>query len=295
MISVVITTKDRFEFLIRAVTSVLLSKHEVDEIIIINDGGGIICKDMFPPNQISNFVIVNNKESIGGNAARNQGVNLTVGEFLFFLDDDDSFCESNIASKMKVFNSDNDCGLVYTGCKIVKSNALDEVIRMSYPNKVFGNVFKILLEKGNVVGSTSCVAVRRTVFFEAGQFDENLKALQDYDLWLRISRISSLCSDNDCNVVYTIHEDKKQISGDYIKYLTAGNYLLNKYSIEISKLELKRKFLSRRYLRVAMCAAHTSYFTSCKYALKSLLNKLSIKALFLILPYRIQKLFREYA
>jgi GT2 family glycosyltransferase len=53
-----------------------------------------------------------------------------------------------------------------------------------YHKKPEGHCFPLLLERCLV--SPSAVAIQRTLFDEAGLFDESLPACEDYDLWLRI-------------------------------------------------------------------------------------------------------------
>jgi hypothetical protein len=52
--------------------------------------------------------------------------------------------------------------------------------------KAEGHAFLRLLRESLI--SPSAVMVRRSVLEEAGCFDENLPACEDYDLWLRLSR-----------------------------------------------------------------------------------------------------------
>lgn len=292
MISVIITTKDRMEFLYRAVKSIMENTTLPEDVIIVNDGGEIIKKENFIFNNDVSIEIINNICSVGSNKARNLGAERAKGKYLFFLDDDDAFSSTSIASRIKYFD-DISVGLVYTGKKLVHSNNLNQIYHISKPNYE-GMLEKNLLKYGNIIGTTSCVAIRKDVFDEVGKFDINLKALQDYDLWIRVSNKYKIKHDKSCNLIYTIHTDNKQISSDYCKYLEAGNYLYVKYKAQLKKSKLENDFLASRYLRVAMIAAKHSPLLRLKYTSISIRYKPSLKAIFLLLPISLSKKIRIF-
>lgn len=292
MISVVITTKDRKNFLLRAVKSVLENTLQPIDIIIVNDGGERVESEDFCYDGSIIIDVVNNQYSKGGNVARNQGVRKAKGDIIFFLDDDDAFTPKSIESRFKYFE-DSSVGLVYTGKQLVKSDSLDQVYYVSKP-KHEGILAKTLFEQGNIIGTTSCVALRKTTFEKVGGFDEELLALQDYDLWIRVARECEIKHDRESNIIYTVHNSNKQISADYQKYIQAGIYLYDKYAQDLKKLRLEKQFLAARYLRVAMVASKQSSLMQFKYALISLKNKLSLKAFFMLLPVVISKKIRNF-
>ena len=291
MVSVIITTKDRIEFLVRAVKSVITNSTKPDEVVIVNDGGEVIDFSILGVEEDKeiDFTIINHPKSLGGNVARNRGVQASKGDIIFFLDDDDAYTQESIETRLTQFENKN-IGLVYTGKKFVYSNELNLVIREKLP-KIDGSCFESLLKYGNLIGSTSCVAIRRDVFIEAGMFDEDLKASQDYDLWIRVVNLTLVAHNNTSSLIYTIHKGSTQISGNYAKYLEASEYLANKYKASLTSLNLYDSFLAARYLRVSLAASRTKPLVRFKYALKSFVKRSSIKALFMLLPVSITSYF----
>ena len=227
---------------------------------------------------------------MGGNIARNRGVTESNGDILFFLDDDDALDKGSIRARVECFYDDS-VGMAYTGKKFVYSDDLENVFRKSLP-KLSGSCYESLLTNGNGIGSTSCVAVKRDVFIEAGKFDENLCALQDYDLWIRVAKLSQVAHDQKALLFYTIHRDTNQISSDYNKYLVAGNYLAAKYKESLFIFDAFNKFIALRYLRVAISASKSNSFIRFKYAFLSFLKRPTLKSLFLMLPVGITKFFK---
>ncbi|ELB8603047.1 glycosyltransferase [Vibrio cholerae] len=279
--SVIITTKDRLSFLIRAIDSINKCYPSPDDIVVVNDGGDTINHSML--NNVSNLKIINNPCSLGGNKARNQGVLASEGDIIFFLDDDDAYTPETISDKLNIFSKYPNVGLVYTGVKFVTSDALDVIKREKKPSDKNAS-FLNLLKYGNIIGPTSSVAVRKSKFFEAGMFDEDLSAMQDYELWIRMARCSEVMHDNGMNLIYTIHATGEQISSKHEKYLFAAEYIFNKFSKDIEALNAHHHFWSEVYFRVALSASHSSEFKKIRYASKSFLLRPSIKSLALLLP-----------
>ncbi|MCG5282391.1 MULTISPECIES: glycosyltransferase family 2 protein [Providencia] len=278
--SVVITTKNRDFFLKRAINSIKLSTIKPTEIIIVNDGGTppVVEKNL-------NIIVINNKYSHGANYSRNLGVQNTCCDFVFFLDDDDSVLPISFESRLKIMLKNNEIGMVFTGVHLVKDSNLEESARIVYPHNS-SNYYNDLISKGNVIGSTSRVLVRKKYFDLAGGFDEKLKAYQDYDLWIRMSKICDIKSDNSATILYTVHTSNNQVSFDYKKYIHAGKYLISKYSYHVKKNGMS--FKSNIYLRIALSASKSSFMTKIKYSFMSFYYRPNIKSIILILiPSRI--------
>ncbi|SAE70750.1 family 2 glycosyl transferase [Enterobacter cloacae] len=287
MFSVVITTKNRLDFLRRAVESIVKSSLLPDEIIIVNDGGEKPELTDISFGKI-NVVIENNPSSLGANYSRNRGIELTSTENIFLLDDDDAVEVDSFQKRLDILLADDEVGLVFTGIKIVLSTELNRVRRTVYPRE-YSDFTEALFTKGNVIGSTSRVLLRKKFFTAAGKFDEALSCMQDYDLWIRMSQLCKIQHDSSATVIYTVHSNKNQISSNFRKYLETGQILLNKYSSLINN-DARRHFMANIYFRVALSSASTSFVHRMRYAFLSLASVFSLKGLILLLtPYSILK------
>ena len=89
-ISVIITTRNRKYKAERAVKSVINQSISNYEIIVVDDCSkdqtSLYLKTKFPM-----IKIITNKVNLGGSASRNIGVKYSKGNYLSFLDDDDSY------------------------------------------------------------------------------------------------------------------------------------------------------------------------------------------------------------
>ena len=292
--SVVITTKDRLAYLIRAVQSILSGCVYPSDIIIVNDGGVEISPSLFDTNHMVSIKVINNPCSLGGNKARNQGVLAASGDIIFFLDDDDAYTADTISEKLCLFESDTQLALVYTGVQFVMSDNLDMVVRTKQPIADNELSLKHLLARGNLIGPTSCAAVRKSAFIAAGMFDEKLGAMQDYELWLRMIQHGKVISDGGLNLIYTIHSSGAQISSKYEKYLVAATYISDKFKNELDKFDVSRCFWAEVYFRVALSCSHASELLKVRFAIKSFVCKPALKSMALFMPTSLLKRIKPF-
>ncbi|MBW3833723.1 glycosyltransferase family 2 protein [Aeromonas hydrophila] len=292
--SVVITTKDRLAFLKRAVMSISVAGGRLTEIIIVNDGGERIENYFFSDYNTAKINVINNPTSLGGNKARNQGVLAASGDIIFFLDDDDAYTADTISEKLRLFESDTQLALVYTGVQFVMSDNLDMVVRTKQPIADNELLLKHLLARGNLIGPTSCAAVRKSAFIAAGMFDEKLGAMQDYELWLRMIQHGKVMSDGGLNLIYTIHSSGAQISSKYEKYLVAANYISDKFKNELDKFDVSRCFWAEVYFRVALSCSHASELLKVRFAIKSFVCKPALKSMALLMPTSLLKRIKPF-
>lgn len=293
-VSVVITTKNRFLFLIRAISSIFIGNFIPDDIVIVNDGGEVILNEMLPFHESCEIKVINNKISLGGNKARNQGVLAASGDIIFFLDDDDAYTPDTISEKLRLFESDSQLVLVYTGVQFVMSDKLDMVVRTKQPIAENELSLKHLLAHGNLIGPTSCAAVRKSAFIAAGMFDEKLGAMQDYELWLRMIQYGKVMSDGGLNLIYTIHSSGAQISSKYEKYLVAATYISDKFKNELDRFDVSRCFWAQIYFRVALSCSHANEMLKIRFAVKSLLCKPALKSMALFMPTSLLKRIKPF-
>jgi glycosyltransferase involved in cell wall biosynthesis len=282
--SVIITTQNRKEFLLRAIDSVKLQTTLPEELIIIDDCSEEklcdkelkIIRDELSPVV---FKYIFNTVIKGGNYSRNLGVELSKFDIIMFLDDDDYWHQSKIENQIPYFNEK--IGLVYTGKKFVSSTDLFKVLRLSQESVNENSIWS-----GNYIGSTSGVAIKRSVFELAGKFDEKLNSLQDYDLWIRVSLITQVAWDRDFNLFYTIHEQQgAQVSSNVCKHKESINYIKDKYKNQIDDLAYiqKRLLLSRMEYIIARAYRKNGKLIFFKYYFRSLFLSPSLRTL--VLPF----------
>lgn len=240
MVSVVIPTHNRVDLLPRAIESVLNQTYKDIELIVVNDGSTDGTDDLME-KYVNNSRIkyINYKPAKGGNYARNTGIDAANGEYVAFLDDDDEWLPAKIEKQVALMEADNEVGLVYTGINCIYVN--EGISYLSNP-QLRGDLSKEILFR-NCVGSTSSVMLRK-IFCEAYRFDENLQALQDYDLWIKVLQGCKADVVSEPMINYFNYRNQTQVSSSTAKYVQATEYIDKKYIdlfAQLSPKEYKKK------------------------------------------------------
>lgn len=282
-ISAIITYRNRKAYLVSAINSIMNQSHRPNEIIIVDDNSEkpieIEDLNLNSDTEIKIDIYYNN-ENKGSNYSRNLGARKAKSEIIMFLDDDDTWEPQKIEDQLLVFNDQN-IGLVYTGKKIVISSDRSHVVRKSFPKKN-GDLSKLIFTN-NWIGSTSCVAVRKEIFDLSGGFDESLKSLQDYDLYLRICQITKIGHDNKCNLRYTVHSNPtNQITGQISRHIASTKMIYDKYSYQLNP-QTKQKFRSFLMLCIGKSYISISPSVALKYIIRSFVINPEPRKLYYIL------------
>lgn len=265
LVSVIIPTYNRALYIDRAIESVLNQSYEKIEIIIVDDNGlgsenqKITEKTLekYVANEKIKYII--NKDNVGGAESRNNGVKHSTGQFISFLDDDDTYDEDKILEQMKVFKSEVNvdacyCGMSYLnrdGIKIGKRNIyLDgssELIR----NHIF-----------RPITGTPALLMKKSVFETIHGFD-NLKRYQDANIIFKILayNYNIKCVRKELVNVF-IHENERiSTSGKWIEL--ERTYIKNamKY-MELLSYTNAQFLLDKYHIQSCFCN-HRSVVTSC--------------------------------
>lgn len=248
--TIVITTYGRPNKIERAIESVLYQTYKKFEIIIIDDNGRNTENQKITEKIIEKYkekvIYVIQEENSGANSARNKGVLRAEGEYMAFLDDDE-FLENKLEEVNKILNKER-YDLIYSGACII-----DAKTKRCYYFK-HENIKKEIL-KGNYIGSTSFVVVKKEKIIQAGLFNEKLKSCQDWELWIRLIFFDSkIYGINKTLVNYYIDiKEKTRISNNIKKRLQGHYYIYNitkNKHLNLFKLKDKREIIYHQKVRI---------------------------------------------
>lgn len=189
MVSVIIPTFKRSDYLIRAIESALNQSYKDIEVIIVDDNDG---DNEFREATLRNvqLYIANNKViylkhevNRGAPAARNTGLQNAQGEYIAFLDDDDEWMPEKLDKQIKLFNTlGDDYGVVGCFWRIV--NEFDNKIT-TRKLKYRGDLSKIFAL--NHFAPTSMVVIKTSYLKQVNGFDITFNSRQDVELYYRLS------------------------------------------------------------------------------------------------------------
>lgn len=178
LVSAIITTYNRRHFLRDAVLSVLKQDYEPKEIVVVDDGSSDNSFDVIRDLPVQ-YVW---KPNGGVSSARNQGLSITCGQLVGFLDVDDLWSKGKLTAQVEALDN-TDYALVYTDEIWIRNGK--HLNQKKKHAKYSGTIFSKCLPL--CIISPSSALIRRSVFDTVGFFDESLPVCEDYDMWLRIT------------------------------------------------------------------------------------------------------------
>ena len=118
--------------------------------------------------------------------ARNTGILGTKGEYIAFIDQDDLWAPTKLEKQVAAMDADPLVGLCHCGAEVVDGDG--KFLRPSFSKPASG--YKELLNSNRIMNCSTMV--RRSTLASVGLFDPYYFGVGDYDLWLRIARVSKL-------------------------------------------------------------------------------------------------------
>jgi glycosyltransferase involved in cell wall biosynthesis len=200
-VSVIIPYYKQERFIALTVKSVKQQTYPHFEIIVVDDGSPVPASSVL---QESSGVVVLRTDNHGCAAARNFGFRQSSGEYLLFLDSDDMLTPGALEAHVKALGENPAAALSFGAQRIIDEDG-NEVrpAQICRPRKDY---FLKLLE-GNPIGCPAAAMIRREAFIGAGLFDESLRIVEDYPLYLRLAQRHPFVWQSFCVVDYRCHRN----------------------------------------------------------------------------------------
>ena len=181
-LSVIIVNHNGAKYAIRCVDSILKAKPQDTEIILVDNGSKKSDLMMIKKRFSKIIQIVTLKMNYGPAYARNQGVKVSSGEYLGFLDNDTEVHQKWAITAIREFDEDNFLGIIQ--CKLL---LLSDHKKIDYVGEYLGqNGFLVQRAKSGesdtgkydqkvelLAAKSAGMFIRRRAFLEAGGFDND--------------------------------------------------------------------------------------------------------------------------
>lgn len=187
-VTVIVPTRDRVHFLAQTLRSIRRQRAVDLEVVVVDDGSrpGQV-EAVVAALQDDRFRVLRNSAAQGVSAARNRGIDTARGDWVAFCDDDDLWSGDKLRSQLDAAE-DAWPSWIYTGS--VNVNEAGKVVggRLPLPPS---QVVALLPQRNVIPGGGSGVVVHRRLLDQAGPFDPRLRNTEDWDLWVRLSRLET--------------------------------------------------------------------------------------------------------
>lgn len=179
--SIVIAAYQVAPFIAEAVRSALSQTRPPHEVIVCDDGSTDELPTALAP--FRDRIVLISQENAGVAAAKDAGARAASGDFVAFLDGDDSYEPARLEALGALAAARPDLDILSTDGFIQVGER--KVRRMYDASWTFEteNQRPVILERPFVGGNS---AVRRQRFLDVGGFDRRFRAAEDWDLWIRL-------------------------------------------------------------------------------------------------------------
>jgi hypothetical protein len=186
-VSIIVRTHDRPLLLARALRSLVAQSHADLEIVVVNNGGADVAHLVESATGGRTHQYVSLREGVSVSAALNVGARAATGAYVGYLDDDDLLYPDHVARAVEA--------LERSGADLAYTNCIAEYARVSDEQKTLLG-FQVFRDSEFVakdmyvdnVAPIHSIVHRSDVFSRFGYFDEMLPVLEDWEMWLRLSR-----------------------------------------------------------------------------------------------------------
>lgn len=198
LVTVIIPAYNAAAFVAEAVDSVLAQDYPQVEVVVVNDGSKDNTLEVL--RGYGERIRVVDQANAGPPRARNAGLAAARGEFIAFLDADDVWLPSKLSAQVAHLRAHADVGTVFTQWHVWPADA-DGVFRLPQVSPVPVPGVGVVAERSGWMYSrlllechllTTTVMMRRRLIEQIGGFDVALYNGDDYDFWLRASRVAKI-------------------------------------------------------------------------------------------------------
>ena len=218
LVSIIIPAYNAESTVAQTIESCLVQTYKNIEIIVVNDGSKDGTADVL--RNFGRRIVVIDKSNGGVAASRNLGTRAARGEFVVWMDHDDLMVPQRIQIQIETLRFDSSIGLVssdFSAFKTVEvdfesshiANYYSALQRLGGLSRIYsqtrlvnrdselaaapltvrsGSIYESLIS-GNFVHPPT-VMIRRSVCDQVGDFDESLKYNSEYDLIVKIAKIT---------------------------------------------------------------------------------------------------------
>jgi glycosyltransferase involved in cell wall biosynthesis len=229
-LSVVMPTRNRVVRLRAAAESVLGQSFRDLELIVVDDGSEdetpSLLDELTGRDPRSRSIRVNSPG--GAPAARNVGIDAARGDYIAFLDDDDTWLPSKAEVQLAFLRDHPEFGAA-SSYFVLRDPRRHREYTVRGPSACSAR--DLLWE--NFLGSASLCMWRRSAFVDEPRFDTAFRSCQDWDVWMQCARQAGVGVVRLPLCRYVVHNDPR-ITGDVDARVAGREAFVRKYANDMT-------------------------------------------------------------
>lgn len=189
LVDIIIPSYNSRQWVCDSIESVLKQTYDNIQIIVVDDGSTDGTGELLKKKYAGRIQYVSQANS-GLSGARNTGILHANGEFIQFLDADDTLHPDKLRLQVEVLMSNPAYSIVYSDFEYFS----DEEPKKTWPSL---QAYKVKCHNSDVLFSflsgnfivCHAALIRKKALLNVGMFDESLRACEDFDLWIRFAAL----------------------------------------------------------------------------------------------------------
>lgn len=186
VVSVLIPTFNRPQYLCKALASVLRQSYGSLQVIVVNDGGEDVT-DIVNSFHDPRLVFINRKDNCGKAFSLNEALAKAEGKYVAYLDDDDLYYPRHIETLVDALENHTDSQAAYSDfykvyCRISSDGSRYVLSKVVEVSRDFDRFFMLYFNHVLHV----CLMHRRDLLEKTGLYNEQLNVLIDWDMTRRL-------------------------------------------------------------------------------------------------------------
>ena len=278
LVSIIINCFNGEKYLPESIKSVLDQTYKNWEVIFWDNQSTDKSSEIFKSYKDGRLKYFYAKEHTSLGEARNLAIEKSKGDFVSFLDTDDFWHKEKLSLQMNHFNN-SEVGVVFSNFWFIKKDIKKKKL-CSHKKLPRGNIYNELIKNYNIGILTTII---RKKFYSKlkKKFDTRYTILEDFDLFIRLSKLCVFESVQTPLAFYRLHgknlssvAKKKEIEEFEIWFKE------NKY--DLSENHVKQLQKNLYYRKFVNCKIDGNYKECLNMLMNSKINIFSIKNLIIL-------------
>ena len=201
-VTVVIPAHNRWSLLSTTLASALAQEDVDFEVIVVDDGSTDETPARLAEIDDPRLTVLTHEQSRGVSPARDWAISVARGEWIAFLDSDDLWSPRMLRTKLDAARG-TDASFVYAASVVLdtQTSAVRPDAGVPRPEELSAR----LLVGNAIPGGASNVLATADAVRRAGNFDDRLMMLSDWDYWLKLADVGNGLACQEVLVAYRLH------------------------------------------------------------------------------------------